>query len=108
MIWKGWNKACSNIGNAAGEAGTINLARLQLTRTSLAIERSNLIRPDKLSKVYWSKWGLLGFFEMTPRIPTRRLSIRSKMGVNEPLAVTMTLMTPNQKYRVRESSVKKS
>ena len=32
---------------------------------------------------------------MTPRIPTRRPSVRSKMGVNDPLAVTITLMTPN-------------
>jgi hypothetical protein len=34
---------------------------------------------------------------MTPRIPTRRLSVRSKMGTNDPLAVTITLMTPDPK-----------
>ena len=32
---------------------------------------------------------------MTPRIPTRRPSVRSKVGANDPLAVTITLMTPN-------------
>ena len=32
---------------------------------------------------------------MTLRIPTRRPSVRSKVGANDPLAVTITLMTPN-------------
>lgn len=96
MILKGWNRACSNVGNAAGRAATINLEQISSTRSKSSYRRApDRIKPDKLSKIYWSKWGLLGFFEMTPRIPTRRLSVRSKMGTKDPLAVTITLMTPN-------------
>ena len=37
---------------------------------------------DILSKMYWSKLGLLGFFEMTPRIATNCWNVREYPGVS--------------------------
>ena len=36
-----------------------------------------LINAEILSKMYWSKFGLLGFCEMTPRMATKRARVRS-------------------------------
>ena len=56
----GPKSACSNVGSVLGFACT-----------------TKRIRAAMLSKMYWSKFGLLGFFEITPRMATSRWSIRS-------------------------------
>ena len=60
MIWKGPKRACSKTGDVSGFAAT-----------------TNRIRAEMLSKMYWSKFGLLGFFEITPRMVTRRFRVFS-------------------------------
>ena len=44
--------------------------------------------------MYWSKYGLLGFFEMTPRIATSLFNVFSDVGPSDERAVIMTLITP--------------
>ena len=57
---KGPKRAPSNAASVSGFAAT-------LKRMSAEI----------LSKMYWSKFGLLGFFEMTPRMVTRQFRVFS-------------------------------
>ena len=44
--------------------------------------------------MYWSKYGLLGFFEMTPRMATSLFNVFSDVGPSDERAVMMTLITP--------------
>lgn len=60
-------------------------------------EATHLISADMLSKIYWSKLGLLGFFEMMPNIVMRRPRILSYPSASEDRAVIITRMTPNER-----------
>jgi hypothetical protein len=49
---------------------------------------------EMLSKMYWSKLGLLGFLEMMPRIVTKRCKSASTPSARWWRAVMMTRATP--------------
>jgi hypothetical protein len=53
-----------------------------------------LMRAEILSKMYWSKLGLLGFFEITPKIATSRCRVFSNPRARDERAVIMTLIIP--------------
>ena len=82
MMVKGPKRACSKAGRVSGFAAT-----------------AKRMSAEMLSKMYWSKFGLLGFFEMMPRTTTRRFRVFSKMGSREVRAVIMTLITPSEIIR---------
>jgi hypothetical protein len=49
-----------------------------------------------LSNMYWSKFGLLGFLEICPRMATNRWSVRSNEGVSVCRAVIIIRMAARE------------
>lgn len=92
MIVNGPNSALSKVGKVEGVPSTTNLDHAQ--RIIHCIVRCNkyLISPEMLSKIYWSNRGLLGFLEITPKIPTSRPRVCSWPGVSVCRAVRITRM----------------
>lgn len=71
MMVKGPKSACSNVARVLGFACTTNLGHVrQLNALHNSTLSAHLNNAEMLSKIYWSKFGLLGFFEMTPKIAT--------------------------------------
>ena len=71
IIVKGPKSACSKVDNVEGLAATTNLRQHQSADGLFVQPRiSYLISAEMLSKMYWSKSGLLGFFEIAPKMFT--------------------------------------
>jgi hypothetical protein len=97
MKVKGLNRACSKVGNVLGDPATTNLRRKFISNDILSTPfRGYIYRmsPEMHSKMYWSKWGLLGFLEIMPRILTSRASICWYVGVRVWRAVKITRIVP--------------
>lgn len=95
MYVNGPKSVCSKVGSVLGFAATMKLPN-NLYKSAMFVKSSRTyrIRADILSKMYWSKLGLLGFLEMTPRILTRRANMPSNPSNKDERDVIITRITP--------------
>ena len=94
---KGGKSVDSNVVIESGSALPMNLLRHAVsTLREVHRYKTDKMSPDILSKIYWSKFGLLGFLAMTPRMETSRRSTSAYPSPSPCFAVMITLATPGQ------------